>query len=125
MGARVGPNADRDAPATTLSLAAGSAREKRRRAAGRQGEEHRGQGAGMAGAEETGTRAAWAAGISRELAWWRRYLAGKGLDWPEEFQFRFDADCPLQPHIDRVLPASRFGGPVRILDCAAGPATVL
>ena len=104
-------------------MADGSLRGTGETASNWQVEERRRKGVGMA--EETGTRAAWEAGISQELAWWRRYLAGKGLDWPEEFQFRFDADSPLQPHIDRVLPASRFGGPVRILDCAAGPATAL
>jgi SAM-dependent methyltransferase len=70
-------------------------------------------------------RDTWEAGIERELAWWRCYLAGAGLDAPEEFQFRFDADAPLQPHIARALPAGRTGATPRLLDCAAGPATTL
>ncbi len=79
----------------------------------------------MERAEGAATRDAWEAGIDRELAWWRRYLGGAGLDWPDEFRFRFNPDSPLQPHIDRLLPAPRTGATVRILDCAAGPATTL
>jgi hypothetical protein len=83
------------------------------------------QGAGTERAEGAATRDAWEAGISQELAWWRRYLAGEGLGSPEAFRFRFDPDAPLQPHIECVLPAPRDGAAVRLLDCAAGPATTL
>lgn len=79
----------------------------------------------MERAEGAATRDAWEAGMSQELAWWRRYLAGEGLDWPDDFRFRFDPDSPLQPHVDRVLPAPQDGAMARILDCAAGPATTL
>ena len=71
------------------------------------------------------TRGAWEAGIERELGWWRRYLAGGGLDRPEEFRFRFDPDAPLQPHVARALPPARDAAGPRLLDCAAGPATTL
>lgn len=75
--------------------------------------------------DTTATQRAWQAGIDRELDWWRTYLAGGGLDWPDEFQFRFDPDAPLQPHVARVLPLARDAAGHRILDCAAGPATTL
>jgi SAM-dependent methyltransferase len=69
------------------------------------------------------TRRAWESGIEREITWWRRYLAGGGLEWPEEYRFRFDPDAPLQPHVAQYLPVS--AEPPRLLDCAAGPATTL
>ncbi len=71
------------------------------------------------------TREAWEAGIDQEVTWWRRYLAGAGLDWPDEFRFRFAPDAPLQPHVARVLPGTGDDAAPRILDCAAGPATSL
>lgn len=74
------------------------------------------------------TRAAWEAGINRELAWWRGYLETGGYDYPalqDEFRFRFDPDAPLQEHVARLLPHRVPASDVRILDCAAGPATTL
>jgi SAM-dependent methyltransferase len=69
------------------------------------------------------TRRAWEAGIEREISWWQRYLAGGGLEWPDEYRFRFDPDAPLQPHVAQHLPVG--AEPPRLLDCAAGPATTL
>lgn len=70
-------------------------------------------------------RQTWEAGIERELDWWRHYLGGGGLGRPEEFRFRFHPNAPLQPHIARVLPREDPVDRLEILDCAAGPATML
>lgn len=70
-------------------------------------------------------RSLWETGIDREVRYWRDYLATEGLQEPDDFRFRFDPDAPLQPHLAERLPS---GLPVRdlpILDCAAGPATVV
>ncbi|HLJ65995.1 MAG TPA: methyltransferase domain-containing protein [Chloroflexota bacterium] len=71
------------------------------------------------------TRTQWQRGIDQELAFWRRYLASGGLNWPDEFRFRMDPDAPLQPHIAARLPAGLPTAELPILDCAAGPATTL
>jgi len=73
----------------------------------------------------TDSRERWKAGIERELEWWRSYLSTGGLDCPEEFRFRFDPEAPLQPHVARWLPRSTPPGELKILDCAAGPASTL
>jgi SAM-dependent methyltransferase len=70
-------------------------------------------------------RHAWESGFERELTWWRGYLETKGGSAPDDFQFRFDPDTELQPHIANQLSPSSDGGPIAILDCAAGPATTL
>lgn len=73
------------------------------------------------------TRQAWEQGIDRELAWWRSYLlgAGAGVEGAKEFRARFDREAELQPHVAAVLPRPSYGTDPRILDCAAGPTTIL
>lgn len=70
-------------------------------------------------------RQTWEAGFERELAWWRGYLEARGGDSPEDFQFRFDPNTELQPHIATQLHPFEDEAPIAILDCAAGPATTL
>ena len=70
-------------------------------------------------------RAAWEAGAARELDWWRRYLAGRGLGDAAGFRSRFDPQAQLPDHVARLLPEGRPASAIRILDCAAGPATTL
>lgn len=64
----------------------------------------------------------WLDGVEKELAFWRSYFAGAGLDWPHEYQARLDPDQPVQPLIARHLPSDRTP---RVLDCAAGPASTV
>jgi ubiquinone/menaquinone biosynthesis C-methylase UbiE len=71
------------------------------------------------------TRAEWQRGVERELGYWREYLRTGGLDWPEDFRFRFDPQAPLQPHIAARLPRGLPAADLPVLDCAAGPATTL
>jgi SAM-dependent methyltransferase len=70
-------------------------------------------------------RTTWEAGVERELDWWRSYLDTGGLAEPDGFRFRFDPDAPLHEEVARLLPGGRPVSEIRILDCAAGPATTL
>lgn len=60
----------------------------------------------------------------RELAWWRAFLEERLRD-DAEYLERFDPERPLQPHVARLIPPDRPPEEVRILDCAAGPASAL
>ena len=71
------------------------------------------------------TRAAWLSGIDKELAWWRSYFTNEGLQDPVGYHERLDPIAPLQPHLVAALPKRPPGTSVRILDCAAGPATTV
>lgn len=73
----------------------------------------------------TATRQLWESGAGRELGFWRQYLASEGLDWPDEFRWRFDPSTTLQSHIAAMLPQDLPVSRLTILDCAAGPATTL
>ncbi len=57
----------------------------------------------------------WAEGLDEELAFWYRWLRGKGDPWPEDYKRRVDPRAELQPHLRMHIPA-RFGSRVRILD---------
>ncbi len=66
----------------------------------------------------------WQGGLSNEIAFWQRYLATEGGEWPGDFQRRLSPDTPLQKFVIRhlaQLPGSEFS----ILDVGAGPLTVL
>lgn len=70
-------------------------------------------------------RSVWETGIDHEVQYWRDYLATEGFHGAEDFLFRFDRDAPLQPHLADRLPQGLPACELRILDCAAGPATVV
>jgi SAM-dependent methyltransferase len=75
-------------------------------------------------AESITTHPLWRAGLDRELGWWREFLRARALADPE-YRARFDPLAPLQPHLAALLPAGRRPADLRLLDCAAGPATSL
>jgi SAM-dependent methyltransferase len=62
--------------------------------------------------------------LRMEVAFWRRWLATEGLNWPEDYAMRFDPDAPVQEHLARVIDRLP-GSVVQILDVGAGPVTVL
>ncbi len=66
----------------------------------------------------------WAEGLDEELAFWYRWLRGKGDPWPEDYKRRVDPRAELQPHLRMHIPA-RFGSRVRILDVGSGPLTAV
>ena len=49
----------------------------------------------------------------------------KGSKWPEDFTPRLDPDLPLQQYLKARLGHVDAGSEVRILDCGAGPFTVV
>lgn len=67
-------------------------------------------------------RSEWANGVSSELEYWDRWLAGKT---PHEAgrRLRFSKDTPVQWWLKTWIPESQTQ--VRILDVGAGPATTL
>lgn len=70
-------------------------------------------------------RIIWRRGVQSEVAFWDRWLATKGLEWPADFQRRVD---PLAPLTDSFVIEAIQGMPhqvVEILDVGAGPLTVL
>jgi SAM-dependent methyltransferase len=71
------------------------------------------------------TAGAWQEALPSEAAFWKDYLRTRGASCraQKEFAFRFDPAAPLQRWAEELLPAG--GGPLRILDVGAGPATWL
>ena len=73
----------------------------------------------------TDTRQAWLLGVEKELTWWRSYFTNNGLDDPTGYRERLDPDAPLQAHLAATIPNRPPETTLRILDCAAGPATTV
>ena len=68
---------------------------------------------------------AWKQGRENEVAFWVDYLRTKGSEWPDDFVSRLDPELPLQDHLKARLTHVEEGGEVSILDCGAGPFTVV
>jgi SAM-dependent methyltransferase len=63
-------------------------------------------------------------GLEEELRFWRNWLKSGGLEWPQDFQDRFDPSRPLPTHLAGYV--DRVGKDhVDILDVGAGPLTKL
>lgn len=62
--------------------------------------------------------------LEQEIQFWRNWFESGGLQWPQDYQERFNPDQPIQSHvatfIDRI-----DGDPVHILDVGSGPITKL
>ncbi len=62
--------------------------------------------------------------LQEEIQFWRDWFVTGGLEWPQDFQQRFNPDQPIQDHvaiyIDRLKEQS-----VHILDVGSGPITKL
>jgi SAM-dependent methyltransferase len=67
---------------------------------------------------------AWASGRDDELEFWEDYLKTRGGEWPEDFVDRMDPELPLQQQLTRHLSHVQEQD-VLILDCGAGPLTVV
>jgi SAM-dependent methyltransferase len=64
----------------------------------------------------------WTEGVPHEMEFWEHWLATRGAQWPDAFQFRLNPDAPLQPVVDELIPTNK---PIKILDVGAGPLTRL
>jgi SAM-dependent methyltransferase len=63
--------------------------------------------------------------LRREVEFWRQWLATRGLEWPEEYVYRFDPNSEVSdPVLRRVLTALPRDE-VDILDVGAGPASIV
>jgi SAM-dependent methyltransferase len=71
------------------------------------------------------SKAVWCAALGEETSFWEQYLSTRGSLWPDEFSDRLDPDLPLQEELLPYISHIRAGGKVRILDCGAGPLTIL
>ncbi len=64
------------------------------------------------------------ASLTQEIAFWREWFEGKGLDWPDDYRRRFNPDLELQPELAALLPMIPKVD-IDILDVGAGPITRL
>lgn len=64
------------------------------------------------------------ASLTQEIAFWRDWFEGKGLDWPDDYRRRFNPQLELQPELAALLPMIDKVD-VDILDVGAGPITRL
>ena len=63
-------------------------------------------------------------GLNAEIDFWRTWLVGRGLEWPDDYDRRFDASLPLQPELMPFALATPTET-VDVLDVGAGPVTRL
>ena len=59
-----------------------------------------------------------------EIKFWRRWFTSGGLEWPDDFQERFNPMQPIQDHVATYIDRIERN-PVRILDVGSGPITKL
>jgi SAM-dependent methyltransferase len=67
----------------------------------------------------------WSSELGSEVSFWRGYIDGAGLDWPEEYAERLDPATPLREHLIADRLDDLRAGIVSILDVGAGPMTTL
>lgn len=67
----------------------------------------------------------WERGRATEVGFWAQWIATRGLQWPGEFERRFDPAQPLRESLVLGVLDRIAGVDVRILDVGAGPATSL
>lgn len=67
----------------------------------------------------------WERGLPPEVDFWAQYIATRGLEWPYEFERRFDPAEPLRESLVLDVLDRIAADDVRILDVGAGPATSL
>ncbi len=68
----------------------------------------------------------WRTGLGDELAFWRAWVEGGGLDWPHDFKNRLDREREFPTWLRRLIePILGEGETARVLDVGAGPATTL
>jgi SAM-dependent methyltransferase len=67
----------------------------------------------------------WERGLPTEVGFWSEYIATRGLQWPAEFERRFDPAAPLAERLLLDVLQHIDGDIVRILDVGAGPTTSL
>lgn len=67
----------------------------------------------------------WERGLPTEVGFWAEYIATRGLQWPAEFERRFDPAEPLRESLVLGVLTSIDSETVRILDVGAGPTTSL
>lgn len=67
----------------------------------------------------------WERGLPTEVGFWSEYIATRGLQWPSEFERRFDPAEPLRESLVLGVLNRIDGETVRILDVGAGPTTSL
>lgn len=63
-------------------------------------------------------------GLEDEIRFWRKWLESGGLEWPQDYQDRFDPSRPLPAHLAGYV-GRLAADHVDILDVGAGPLTKL
>jgi len=67
------------------------------------------------------SRVLWGRKLPSELRFWEKWVATRGLTWPEEFARRTNPDAEMEFYISRFVKSEHD----RILDVGAGPLTVV
>lgn len=67
---------------------------------------------------------AWSHELPSELDFWDRWLATRGLSWPDDYARRFDASTPVDPQIAGLIERLDDEN-VDVIDVGAGPVTRL
>ncbi|WP_323904537.1 methyltransferase domain-containing protein [Aeromonas hydrophila] len=66
----------------------------------------------------------WAKGVLSEVQFWSSWVRERGGLWPRDFLDRLDPDLPLRGTLHDLV-SSCDGTDITILDCGAGPLTIL
>ena len=67
------------------------------------------------------SRNLWTNKLPTELAFWEKWVATRGLSWPEEFRKRTDPNAEVEPSIAQFIESEND----KLLDVGAGPLTVI
>lgn len=71
--------------------------------------------------EPARSRRSWNNKLPTELAFWEKWVATKGLGWPEDFRKRTDPAAEIEPAVARFVVSKND----RLLDVGAGPLTFI
>ena len=65
----------------------------------------------------------WVESLDDELSFWDEWLRTKGLEWPKDYEERFDINKPFSDYHSRYLPENF--SEAYVLDVGSGPITHL
>ena len=67
------------------------------------------------------SREVWNSNLSTEVGFWERWIATRGLSWPDDFERRTSLSAEIGPQIAQFVESYKD----KLLDVGAGPLTVI